>query len=409
MQGAHPQQQQQQLYPMTSPELWGGAQQQHAAQGSGAYGGGAPQLLHGGVGMPALPSFELGPSAGGGQQPLVLSGKPLPASAPFFPQQHGGQGGMAGAGITGVPSSLTSLPGLPYSSTPSPPPGTGVPPQLCGGSPALAQQPGGGPGALPMGGHSSGGFPQLSDLSSQLSSGMALAPGAGLAPPLAPQLVPNPHLGGLQGVHGQGVPLPLPINTRSLVKLDPEEHANPSSSHSGALADSVLLSQCGPAAPQRLAGPPARWTPPAGCTEGVPTPASLLFTQHPPSCPPPPPTTHTHTHTLAAAMELPLRLPGSPASEDDGEGDGSPTDCMGSGGLNKSRYRGVSYDRKKAKWRVQIKVGSGAAGAQALVRRCCGSGQCAAASCRLPNRSYPPPPQWAGGGPGQERRVGGLL
>lgn len=55
-------------------------------------------------------------------------------------------------------------------------------------------------------------------------------------------------------------------------------------------------------------------------------------------------------------MELPLRLPGSPASDDDGEGDGSPTDCMGSGGLNKSRYRGVSYDRKKAKWRVQIKV-----------------------------------------------------
>lgn len=31
-----------------------------------------------------------------------------------------------------------------------------------------------------------------------------------------------------------------------------------------------------------------------------------------------------------------------------------------SGGLNKSRYRGVSYDRKKAKWRVQIKVGSAA-------------------------------------------------
>lgn len=31
-----------------------------------------------------------------------------------------------------------------------------------------------------------------------------------------------------------------------------------------------------------------------------------------------------------------------------------------SGGLNKSRYRGVSYDRKKAKWRVQIKVGGAA-------------------------------------------------
>ncbi|KAK9866688.1 hypothetical protein WJX84_001715 [Apatococcus fuscideae] len=30
--------------------------------------------------------------------------------------------------------------------------------------------------------------------------------------------------------------------------------------------------------------------------------------------------------------------------------------CMGSAGPNKSRYRGVSYDKKKRKWRVQIKV-----------------------------------------------------
>ena len=30
---------------------------------------------------------------------------------------------------------------------------------------------------------------------------------------------------------------------------------------------------------------------------------------------------------------------------------------MGSAGPNKSRYRGVSYDKKKRKWRVQIKVG----------------------------------------------------
>ncbi len=33
---------------------------------------------------------------------------------------------------------------------------------------------------------------------------------------------------------------------------------------------------------------------------------------------------------------------------------------QGTGGPNKSRYRGVSYDKKKRKWRVQIKVSSGA-------------------------------------------------
>ena len=33
--------------------------------------------------------------------------------------------------------------------------------------------------------------------------------------------------------------------------------------------------------------------------------------------------------------------------------------CMGSAGPNKSRYRGVSYDKKKRKWRVQIKVRPG--------------------------------------------------
>ena len=80
---------------------------------------------------------------------------------------------------------------------------------------------------------------------------------------------------------------------------------------------------------------------------------------------------------LPAVAALPVTLPGSPEvhcgggdddgeqSEGEGEGEGegdddcegSPTDCLGSGGLNKSRYRGVSYDRKKAKWRVQIKVG----------------------------------------------------
>jgi hypothetical protein len=37
-------------------------------------------------------------------------------------------------------------------------------------------------------------------------------------------------------------------------------------------------------------------------------------------------------------------------------GGGSAGTPPGSAGMNKSRYRGVSYDRKKAKWRVQIKV-----------------------------------------------------
>lgn len=31
---------------------------------------------------------------------------------------------------------------------------------------------------------------------------------------------------------------------------------------------------------------------------------------------------------------------------------------LGTAGPNKSRYRGVSYDKKKRKWRVQIKVSS---------------------------------------------------
>lgn len=44
--------------------------------------------------------------------------------------------------------------------------------------------------------------------------------------------------------------------------------------------------------------------------------------------------------------------PGSPG------GSGSPGGGVGGGGgsMNKSNYRGVSYDRKKGKWRVQIKV-----------------------------------------------------
>lgn len=41
---------------------------------------------------------------------------------------------------------------------------------------------------------------------------------------------------------------------------------------------------------------------------------------------------------------------------DDSPQAGDRSNCMGTAGMNKSRYRGVSYDRKKAKWRVQIKV-----------------------------------------------------
>ena len=43
-----------------------------------------------------------------------------------------------------------------------------------------------------------------------------------------------------------------------------------------------------------------------------------------------------------------------------GSGQGAPGGAgqvrQGTAGPNKSRYRGVSYDKKKRKWRVQIKV-----------------------------------------------------
>ncbi len=47
-----------------------------------------------------------------------------------------------------------------------------------------------------------------------------------------------------------------------------------------------------------------------------------------------------------------------PSSSHSANTSGSPLEAnySGSGGGNKSRYRGVSYDRKKGKWRVQIKV-----------------------------------------------------
>lgn len=47
---------------------------------------------------------------------------------------------------------------------------------------------------------------------------------------------------------------------------------------------------------------------------------------------------------------------GSPGGTGGDVGGSGGSNFLGSGGLNKSRYRGVSYDRKKAKWRVQIKV-----------------------------------------------------
>ena len=248
MQGAHQaHQQQQQQYPMSSAELWDAVQRQQAAQQGGAQYG----MMHGGGAMAPLPSYEMAPAAGAGPQPLVLPGKPLPSGTSFYPQQHGASGG-----ITGVPSSLTSLPGVPYSTTPSPPPGVGAQPQLYGGgSPSLGVQ--GAPG----------GYPQLSGLRSQLSSGMVLG---GMAP--GAHLVPNQHLGHPGGpslMRGQqqqaaalSVPVPVPINTQPLVKMDPEETGHPSSSHSGAGRRGGCLPACLP--------PACHLSPPAACPPACP-------------------------------------------------------------------------------------------------------------------------------------------
>ncbi|KAL4448899.1 hypothetical protein ABPG77_007616 [Micractinium sp. CCAP 211/92] len=264
-------------------ELWNALQQQQHAESSSA-----PHMV------PQLQGYALPPGAlqpQHAQQP-VLASKPLE-----FAGQPGQMGAGAGSGITGLPSSLTSLPGIGYGSAPQLPPGS-MPqhplPQLYGAPPLMPA-----PASC-----AAGSFPQLSGLSSQLSSGMVLTGGgAGTQ-----QLVPSSHAmqlsapsvminsGGPGSGVGQGMPshlpfpMPMPISTQPAgLKLEVEEYVHPSSSHSA-----------------------------------------------------------------AAAIQLPL--PDSPASDGGEDGDGSPTDCMGSGGLNKSRYRGVSYDRKKAKWRVQIKV-----------------------------------------------------
>ena len=49
--------------------------------------------------------------------------------------------------------------------------------------------------------------------------------------------------------------------------------------------------------------------------------------------------------------------PGAAGSGGEPSGGSAGGSGGGGGGLAKSRYRGVSYDRKKGKWRVQIKVG----------------------------------------------------
>ena len=51
------------------------------------------------------------------------------------------------------------------------------------------------------------------------------------------------------------------------------------------------------------------------------------------------------------------QIPGGPKTGPGAGGQAGVRDPRaGTGGLNKSRFRGVSYDKKKRKWRVQIKV-----------------------------------------------------
>lgn len=152
-------------------ELWNALQQQQQAESSAA-----PHMV------PQLQGFALPPGAVHAQhaQQPVLAGKPLD-----FAGQPGQLGAGVGDGITGLPSSLTSLPGMAYGTAPLP-------------SGSMAQHPlpqlYGAPPPMPAPAHG-GPFPQLSGLSSQLSSGMVLTGGVGGAQ----QLVPSSHAMQLSG------------------------------------------------------------------------------------------------------------------------------------------------------------------------------------------------------------------
>jgi hypothetical protein len=54
----------------------------------------------------------------------------------------------------------------------------------------------------------------------------------------------------------------------------------------------------------------------------------------------------------------PARHAGEEAGPSGAGAGGSGQVRLGTAGPNKSRYRGVSYDKKKRKWRVQIKARS---------------------------------------------------
>ncbi|KAK9816835.1 hypothetical protein WJX72_005692 [[Myrmecia] bisecta] len=62
-------------------------------------------------------------------------------------------------------------------------------------------------------------------------------------------------------------------------------------------------------------------------------------------------------HTAAQTSIINAGLGPGSSRRSHGGGDGGAVEFrLGTGGVNKSRYRGVSYDKKKRKWRVQIKV-----------------------------------------------------
>ncbi len=271
-------------------DLWEALQRQQASTAPGGFAAplnGVPSMLASGgagSGMQPLPGFVISDGgAGGGQQPMVLSGK-----APGF-------GGSAPGGISGLPNSLTSLPGMPYPSPSPPPTAQQGQPQLFGGGGPLGMPP---PLPMQLGGGMAGTFAQSSGLGSQVSSAMALGGmgGSGLVPNhpsptlqlsahmqpgMAQQAAPQPlslqqlqqlqgmqgmqqmqgaqQMQGMQGMQGvqqmqgmqpggpamgmAGLQLPpMPgIATQPLFKLEPDDPALPSSSHSGAHRVLLLL------------------------------------------------------------------------------------------------------------------------------------------------------------------------